>query len=162
METQDDQAATGQQPGQARGCVAGQPRKGRRSTASVLIRSSRTCLLHSRQGSSEASACRYQCRRRGKPQSRLSRRASREAGISASRCSGLFDPTAGARSTSFPQEITAGAPQPDFQRLLCCDKAQGAGWSQWLRTHAGGFDAKTSATVWKSGFATMAAAFHPR
>ena len=38
-------------------------------------------LLHSREGSGEHRLCRYQCSRRGEPQSRLSRGAGREAGL---------------------------------------------------------------------------------
>ena len=65
----------------------------------------------------------YQCHRRGKPQSRLSRRTGRKARLQhhaqaqpRSRCG---------NDRRVPSRDHAGIPQSDFQRLLCRHQAQG-------------------------------------
>ena len=62
-------------------------------------------LLHSREGSGEHRPADINAHGRGKPQSRLSRRARRESRTSTSRCKRDFDPEAGMVDL-YPQEIT--------------------------------------------------------
>ena len=72
-----------------------------------------------------------------------------------------LDPAAG-KVDLFPQEITRVSAQPDFQRLLRGDQAQGRRPRRQLRADANGLDQEVSATAWKSEFATTAPAFRPR
>ena len=83
-------------------------------------------LLHSREGSGEHRPVDINALRRRKPQSRLSRCARRESRSSTSPWSAIFDPDAGTdRPVSAGDH--PGASQPDLERLLCGDEAQGRG-----------------------------------
>ncbi len=89
-------------------------------------------------GLRRAPAHRYQRRRRGEPQSRLSRRAGRKAGLQ--HHPGTLVRSGRRRGRSVPAGDHPRAAQPDFKRLLRGDQAQGGNQWRRLRADAGGRD----------------------